>query len=203
MTDLLEFRCIPNQVVVTLRLPKRSARQRQYLIGSPGRDALQRFRQFRQCDGRSRQQMYMIRHDREGMQDIVPERIGIVPDRFQYHVRNRGLTQIKRSAASFVQQSIHSGKCASRVDRAEWPLGRQTVAQTPRKENGTTDFIDVGKPPPVERHGKVVPRGIRNSHGTWTRGVQRRRGRLPHSAGHKDCIMGGASCGGLRAFVRA
>lgn len=54
--------------------------------------------------------MDVIRHDDEGMQVIVSEDGGIVLDGFHDHVRDRRLTQVKRSTAGFVQESIHGSE---------------------------------------------------------------------------------------------
>ena len=60
--------------------------------------------------------MKVIWHHYEGMQLIVPEDIGVVVDGFHNHVRDGRLAEVDRSSAGFVQQSIHSGKCPSRVE---------------------------------------------------------------------------------------
>ena len=54
--------------------------------------------------------MNVIWHNHEGMQDIVPEDFGVVPDGFDDHVRDCRLAEVDRSMAGLVQQTIHSGE---------------------------------------------------------------------------------------------
>jgi len=61
-------------------------------------------------------------------------------------------------AARFRQQSIHGGKCLSGAEPAgrESSVGRQTVVETPREENGPFRLINMRKSSPVERHTGIV-----------------------------------------------
>src|ERR1700682_5510692 len=84
----------------------------------------------------------------------MPEDVGVVLDGFYDHVCNGRLAQVEPTAAGFVQQSIHGGKCPSGAERVrrESSVGRQTVVETPREEDGLFRRIEVRKSPPVERH---------------------------------------------------
>jgi hypothetical protein len=73
--------------------------------------------------------MNVVWHDREGMQQIVPEGDGVVLDGFNDHVCDGG----------------------ERPGR-EGSVGRQSVVQTPREENGLISPVVVRKSAPVERH---------------------------------------------------
>src|ERR1035441_1318283 len=96
------------------------------------------------------------------------------------------LAKVESTTAGFVQQSIHSSKCLSRVEtvRRESSVGRQTVVEAPREENGLFRLIDVRKPPAVERHTRMVRQERRNSHPKKrpAGGVGRGRGGPPHQA---------------------
>src|ERR1017187_10360397 len=100
------------------------------------------------------------------MQDIMPENVSVVLNGLHDHVCNGWLAQVERTIAGFVQQPVHGGKCLPGVDRAgrESPVGRQTIVETPREEDGPFRVIDVRKSPPGECHTRVVPRALRNSH---------------------------------------
>ena len=103
--------------------------------------------------------MNVIWHDYEGMQLIVPEDLGVVVDGFHNHVRGGRLAEVDRSSAGFVQQSIHSGKCPSRVEslRRESPVRWQTVVETPCEEDRRVNLMEVRQSPPVERHTCFLP----------------------------------------------
>ena len=98
--------------------------------------------------------MNVIWHNHEGMQEIVPEDIGVVVDGFHDHVRDGRLAEVDRSIAGFVQQPIQGGKCLSRVELAgrKSPVGWQTVVETPCEEDWLVNLMEVRKSPPVERH---------------------------------------------------
>ena len=98
--------------------------------------------------------MNVIWHDYEGMQLIVPEDTGVVVDGFHNHVRDGRLAEVDRSSAGFVQQSMHSGMCTSRVGslRRESPVRRQTVVETPCEEDRLVNLKEVRQSPLVERH---------------------------------------------------
>ena len=99
--------------------------------------------------------MNVIWHHYEGMQSIMPEDIiAVVVVGFHNHVRGGRLAEVDRSSAGFVQQSIHSGKCPSRVEslRRESPVRRQTVVETPCEEDRLVNLMEVRQSPPVERH---------------------------------------------------
>src|ERR1017187_2632432 len=100
------------------------------------------------------------------MQDIMPENVSVVLNGLHDHVCNGWLAQVERTIAGFVQQPVHGGKCLPGVDRAgrESPVGRQTIVETPREEDGPFRVIDVRKSPPGECHTRVVPQAARNSH---------------------------------------
>src|SRR5438270_7977301 len=76
------------------------------------------------------------------------------------HVRDGRLAEVDRSSAGFVQQSIHSGKCPSRVEslRRVGPVRRQTVVETPCEEDRLVNLMEVRQSPPVERHTCLVAR---------------------------------------------
>jgi hypothetical protein len=95
----------------------------------------------------------------------VSECAGVVLDSFYDHVREGRLAKVERSIAGIVQQSIHGGKCLSGVERMgrESSVGRQTVVETPREENGLFHLIKVRKSPPVKRHTGIVRREWGNS----------------------------------------
>src|SRR5471032_2062722 len=115
----------------------------------------------------------------------MPEDIGVVLDGFYHHVCNGRLAKVEPTTAAFIQQSIHGGKCPSGVERVrrESSVGRQTVVQAPREENGSFCVIDVRKSPPIERHSRVVPPALRSSQErTADRGVCCGPGGPPHQA---------------------
>jgi hypothetical protein len=157
--DPVELRLVPHQVVVAFVLPKGSSGQCQDGVGPPGRDVFQRFGYAGYRDKGSGQQMNVIWHDYEGVQKIVPEDVGVVPDGFDDHVRDERLAQVKGSNAGFVKQSILDGKGLSRVERGyrKCPVKRKAVLQSLREKDGMSGLVDVRKPPPVERHNRVVP----------------------------------------------
>jgi hypothetical protein len=100
-----------HRVVIALFLPKGPSCGRQHFVCAFGRDAFERFGQLAQRDRWSGQQMHVVRHDHEGMQEIMREDIGVVMDGFHDHICDGRLAQIKRSGAGFIQQSIHRGEC--------------------------------------------------------------------------------------------
>jgi hypothetical protein len=97
----------------------------------------------------------------------VSQDVGVVLDGFHDHVGDGRLAQVEGSTAGFVQQSIHGGKCLSGVERIgrENPVGRQTVMEAPREEDGVFRLINVRKSPPVEGHTGGVPLTAQNSQG--------------------------------------
>src|SRR5690348_10377997 len=102
--------------------------------------------------------MNMIWHDHEGMLQIMPENVRIVINRLHHHVCDGRLMQVERSAAGFVQQSIHGGKCLPRVERGRWknPVGWQAVLETPGEEEGPSRFRKMGKSATIEPHSRLV-----------------------------------------------
>jgi hypothetical protein len=88
----------------------------------------------------------------------VPEDAGVVLDGFNNHVCNRWLTQVERSSSSFVQQSIHGGKCLSRGKRidGESPVRWQTVVKTPGEENGLICLREMRKTAKGKRDTRMV-----------------------------------------------
>lgn len=87
--------------------------------------------------------MNVIGHNHEGVQEIVPEDLGIVTNRLDDHVRDWRSAQVERSAGGFIQQSIHGGKCFARVKRVGWEHSApgKTIVKTPRQENGLANLI--------------------------------------------------------------
>ena len=109
--------------------------------------------------------MNVVRHDHEGVQDIMSEDAGVVLDGFHDHVGNGRLAKVECAGAGFVQQSIHGVEGLSGVERGrgEGTVGRQAVVETPGKEDGLLRFVQVWQSPLVKRHTGVVPQTQRNS----------------------------------------
>jgi hypothetical protein len=84
----------------------------------------------------------------------MPEDIGVVVDGSNNHVREGRLAEVDRSNAGFVQQSIHSGKCPSRVEslRRESPVRRQTVVEAPREEDRLVNLMAAGRTSYLNSH---------------------------------------------------
>ena len=92
--------------------------------------------------------MNVVRHDDEGVQDIMSEDAGVVLDGFHDHVGNGRLAKVECAGAGFVQQSIHGVEGLSGVERGRGGLLR---------------FVQVWQSPLVKRHTGVVPQTQRNS----------------------------------------
>ena len=94
----------------------------------------------------------MIGHDYEGMQIIMPQMTGVVPDRFNDHVSQGRLTQIERTCAGFIQKSIQDGErfAGRQCTPGEPAMPREAPVQSPGKKNRLFAGSDMRKAAPIE-----------------------------------------------------
>ena len=147
-----ELIAIPNQMIITLDLPKRTVTLQQS-IGSPPRERLQRAKTLRRLDQRCREQMNVIRHDHERMQ-IVASALVSEGEGIDNQPGNLRLSQEQRSTAARVQQPVHSDECFSRCDirGRKNSSGRKAVLQAKRDEQRLSDYVPVRQAPFVMSH---------------------------------------------------
>ena len=98
--------------------------------------------------------MNVVWHDRESVENIMPERAGVVLDGFYDHVCNGRVAEVERTTAGFLKQSVQGSECPTGADAGRWErsIVRQTAVQTPCEENGPFGFTDVRKPAAVQPH---------------------------------------------------
>ena len=109
--------------------------------------------------------MNVVRHDHEGMQDVMPKGFRVVLNRLHEHVRDVWLAEVGWAGAGVVQQSVHGSECLARSQRSrrEGAVGRQTVMEPPGEKDRPSRLIDVRKPPPGEGHNERVRFAAGNS----------------------------------------
>src|SRR5579862_3239784 len=124
--------------------------------------------------------MNVVWHDHEGMQDVVPEDMGVVVVCFHDHARDGWLPEVNGSIAG-IQQPVHGGKCLPRVwlVRRESPVGWQAVVETPGEEDRPANLVEVRKSSPVERHTLGSCKSLRNSQTATSRPGGRPRTKGP------------------------
>jgi hypothetical protein len=91
--DSLALQEVAHRVVVRFGLPKRLAGALQQLVGLSRRVALQSLHEPARGYPRQRQQMHVIRHDRERLEVKVPQLFGVVANRFHQEPGDGFLSQ--------------------------------------------------------------------------------------------------------------
>jgi len=103
--------------------------------------------------------MNVVWHDHEGMQNIMPERVGVVLDGFYDQVGNGWLAEVERPRAGLIQQTVQCGESLSGAERTgrERSMWRQTSIESPSEKNRLFRGVDVRKPTPVKHPTRIVP----------------------------------------------
>src|SRR5204862_4876864 len=97
--NFLELLLVAYGMVIAFFLPEGLSSYPQHHVGTLGRDPFQRFSDPWKSNLRGDQDMHMIRHDYEGMQEIVPQLLGVVLNRLDHHFGNRDLSQVESPGA--------------------------------------------------------------------------------------------------------
>jgi hypothetical protein len=135
--DPLKLRSISNQPIVALNLPERLPGKAQDPVRLSGCETFERVSQLGDLHTRSKQEMYVIRHDDKRVELIITQALLPVTKSGHYHVCDLRHPKVQRSFAGVVEHSVHRQECLSGCRGfRETTAWRHTGMQPPGDEDG-------------------------------------------------------------------
>jgi len=193
----IQFRLIPHLMIERFVLPEGLARTAQYLVGSPGRRALQPTCNYRQTHVRLKDYVNMIGHDYPGLQKIeLPLRLAVQESAGNY-VRDARLLQPDGAEGRLIGLAVHGDEglpCGFGPSHAQRMIPWKGTSQAPcNEEEGILTGIrnQVGKLAAV-KHGRLTGENACLTQVVRCLGISRRK----EDYGGKDMrgLTGGSAC---------
>ncbi|HEY9141162.1 MAG TPA: hypothetical protein VIN93_09735, partial [Bryobacteraceae bacterium] len=106
----------------------------------------------------------MIRHHHEGMQIVVPQLFGAVPDGSNHELGDGLLLEKQRPAAGSIEVSVHPDKGLPGIQfvRRRVEVVRETAVKVPGDKQGLAFRVDVGKATLLDLHEQLVASAGKN-----------------------------------------
>ena len=150
----IKLRIGPDQMVVTLLLPKCPMRAQQRVSLVSGK-SLERTQPLCGRHVRGDQQMNMIRHHDKRMELIPVQLPFAVPQRSHHHLRNLRPPKEQPAIRACVQKPVNCHERLSRRDQSfrwEYPVRRKASMQPECDKQSLLDYVPVGQPPFIMPH---------------------------------------------------